>query len=451
MTLRQALGSLEQQGWIERRRGRSGGNFIREPRIEVDLTGLPGFTEQMRRANVRAGARVVRAGLVDADADVAEGLEAVSGRSRCIEIVRVRSARRQPLALEETYLPAHLFPGLLDHKLTGSLYELMRSAYDLAPDRAVEWLEPEIASARARGAARGRARDGTDAGDPQGVHRSGGRGRVRPRPLPTGPHPHQPADRQWVTRATELRVDLSMTSRPLTRASIGSAHDGPGRTARPGPCACRQTSRIEDLSGGLTNRNLKVTTPDGVFVARLQPAATRVLLDIDREAEAFNTRAAETAGVGAPYVDFRPDLGLLVIGFIEGRTFTDDDLRTPGDAAPGGDRLHARCTPDRASRTTSTCSSASRPICAPASSAASRSPTDYADFAPDFARIQAALAVNPVETVPCNNDLLAGNIVDDGTRLWLIDYEYSGNNDPYFELGNCWTECGLDDDHLPSW
>jgi GntR family transcriptional regulator len=146
MTLRQALGSLEQQGWIERRRGRSGGNFIREPRIAVDLTGLPGFTEQMRRANVRAGARVVRARLLDADADVAEGLEVPRGQ-QVIEIVRVRSARRQPLALEETYLPAHLFPNLLHHKLTGSLYELMRSGYDLAPAHAVEWLEPEISTA----------------------------------------------------------------------------------------------------------------------------------------------------------------------------------------------------------------------------------------------------------------------------------------------------------------
>ena len=59
MTLRQALGSLEVKGLLERRRGRAGGNFIREQQIECDLTGLPGFTEQMRRANVRAGARVV--------------------------------------------------------------------------------------------------------------------------------------------------------------------------------------------------------------------------------------------------------------------------------------------------------------------------------------------------------------------------------------------------------
>ncbi|WP_290512332.1 GntR family transcriptional regulator [Aeromicrobium sp.] len=146
MTLRQALGSLEAQGWIERKRGRSGGNFIREPKVAVDLSGLPGFTEQMRRANVRAGARIIRAGLVEASADITEALE-LGSRKDVFEVVRVRSARRQPLALEETYLPAHLFPGLLDRRLTGSLYGLMRQHYDLAPHHAQEWLEPEICSA----------------------------------------------------------------------------------------------------------------------------------------------------------------------------------------------------------------------------------------------------------------------------------------------------------------
>ena len=50
--------------------------------------------------------------------------------------------------------------------------------------------------------------------------------------------------------------------------------------------------------------------------------------------------------------------------------------------------------------------------------------------------------------MPCNNDLLAGNFIDDGEKVWLIDYEYSGNNDPCFELGNTWTECKLDPEHL---
>ena len=45
--------------------------------------------------------------------------------------------------------------------------------------------------------------------------------------------------------------------------------------------------------------------------------------------------------------------------------------------------------------------------------------------------------------MPCNNDLLAGNFIDDGGKIWLIDYEYSGNNDPCFELGNIWSEANL--------
>ena len=45
--------------------------------------------------------------------------------------------------------------------------------------------------------------------------------------------------------------------------------------------------------------------------------------------------------------------------------------------------------------------------------------------------------------MPCNNDLLAENFIDDGERLRLIDYEYSGNNEASFELGNIWSESGL--------
>ena len=59
-------------------------------------------------------------------------------------------------------------------------------------------------------------------------------------------------------------------------------------------------------------------------------------------------------------------------------------------------------------------------------------------------RIRGALAVRAEPTVACNNDLLAGNFIDDGDAVRLIDYEYSGNNDACFELGNIWSECHLD-------
>ena len=73
-----------------------------------------------------------------------------------------------------------------------------------------------------------------------------------------------------------------------------------------------------------------------------------------------------------------------------------------------------------------------------------RIPTGYRDTRPKVRLIEAALAARPIETVPCHNDLLAENYLDDGSRLWIIDYEYSGNNDPTFELGNTAQELGFD-------
>jgi GntR family transcriptional regulator len=145
MTLRQALAALARRGYVLRKRGRSGGTFVARPRIECDLTGLPGFTEQMRRAQLRAGARVVGAQVINPPQEVIRALHLGRGHDKAYRVVRVRSADREPLALETTFLPASLFPGLLDRRLTGSLYSLMSEDYDLAPHTAHEWLEPVVA------------------------------------------------------------------------------------------------------------------------------------------------------------------------------------------------------------------------------------------------------------------------------------------------------------------
>jgi thiamine kinase-like enzyme len=77
-----------------------------------------------------------------------------------------------------------------------------------------------------------------------------------------------------------------------------------------------------------------------------------------------------------------------------------------------------------------------------------RLPDRYLELLPHADRIAAALAVQKGPTVPCNNDLLAANFIDDGTRLWVIDYEYGGNGDRAFELGNIWQESDLSLDQL---
>jgi thiamine kinase-like enzyme len=80
-----------------------------------------------------------------------------------------------------------------------------------------------------------------------------------------------------------------------------------------------------------------------------------------------------------------------------------------------------------------------------------RLPAGYADHAAAWDDVRRALAAAPRPTVPCNNDLLAANFIDDGRRVWLIDYEYSGNNDVCFELGNTTTECRFTEEQVDAW
>ncbi|MGX7679032.1 GntR family transcriptional regulator [Jatrophihabitans sp. DSM 45814] len=141
MTLRQALAGLQQRGVIDRVPGRSGGTFVVEPKIECDLTGLTGFTEQLRRANLEARAEVVSALTQSASRAVARAL-GITRDDLVHEIVRVRSADGQPLALERSYFPAAVFTDLLRHDLTGSLYRLLTTEYNQEPLTATEYLEP---------------------------------------------------------------------------------------------------------------------------------------------------------------------------------------------------------------------------------------------------------------------------------------------------------------------
>ena len=203
---------------------------------------------------------------------------------------------------------------------------------------------------------------------------------------------------------------------------------------------------VEELPGGLTNVNLKVTCEGRAVVVRIAQAGSE-LLAVDHRIEHLNSLAAAAAGVGAPVVDYLPEAGLMIVGYVEGRTFTNDDLHDSAQlrrvAAAcrqlhGGPRFvndfdmfviqggYLRVVQEHGFRM----------------------PDRYLDFEPHVERIRAAFAVRPEPSVPCNNDLLAGNFIDDGSKLWLIDYEYSGNNDACFELGNIWSEANLSLDQL---
>jgi GntR family transcriptional regulator len=138
MTLRQALGALEQRGRLVRSKGRYGGTFVAEPKVE--LAGTAGLSSQLRGLGIAAGARLLSALERAAEPDEAE----LGAQVYAIE--RVRLANGEPVALERGAYPVDAFPGLLDGPLDGSLYDLIRTRYEDVPVRAVERLEPGIAT-----------------------------------------------------------------------------------------------------------------------------------------------------------------------------------------------------------------------------------------------------------------------------------------------------------------
>ncbi|HJS25556.1 MAG TPA: choline kinase family protein [Actinomycetota bacterium] len=199
---------------------------------------------------------------------------------------------------------------------------------------------------------------------------------------------------------------------------------------------------VSELSGGLTNTNYVVTAGDDRYVVRI-PGRSTELLAVDRGNERHNAEAAATTGVAPRIVEYLEDWNVMVLEFIDGKTMSGDRLRAPGQArrvAESLRRLHAgprfrddfdmfRLT-DRYLRV---CDMRDVPI-----------PVGFRDRLGQVAEIERAFDANPVPSVPCHNDLLAENYIDDGRQLWIVDFEYSGNNDPCFELGDTAQESEFD-------
>ncbi len=204
-----------------------------------------------------------------------------------------------------------------------------------------------------------------------------------------------------------------------------------------------RTVTAERVPAGLTNTNWRVVVDETPFFVRI-PGADTELLAVDRGNEIQNTIAAAEAGVAPRVVQTVPEWDVFVLEWLDARTMSNETLRAdgmPSRIAAVLRQLHAgpRFRDDFdmfrvAERYVSLVDERSIRI-----------PTGYREHLALIPRIEAALGVHPPTTVPCHNDLLAENYLDDGERLWLVDWEYSGNNDPAFELGNTAQELGFDD------
>ena len=193
---------------------------------------------------------------------------------------------------------------------------------------------------------------------------------------------------------------------------------------------------LSALSGGITNRNflVEVEGDSQRYVIRLAGNDTH-LLGISREVEQAATVAAAGVGVGPEVTAFIRPEGLLVTRFIVGSPVTDEAVHRPetirrvadsirrfhqGPAIPG---LFIPLRIVEAYRALAGARGVPIPI-------------EYGLATAVGRRIELALLSNPLELRPCHNDLLNANFIDDGQRIRIVDWEYAGMGDPFFDLGN---------------
>jgi thiamine kinase-like enzyme len=205
-----------------------------------------------------------------------------------------------------------------------------------------------------------------------------------------------------------------------------------------------QEPKVSQLSGGLTNENYLVEVGGERYVMRI-PGQSTELLSIDRANEVFNTKAAATTGIGPRVLEHIAALDGLVLEFIPGATMSAAKLQSKEMAsrmAASYRRLHGAPPFLKDFNMFRLIEEYLRIV----DEHGVTIPPGYRDRLPMIARIEEAVESGALPSMPCHNDLLCENFIDDGTDLRIVDYELSGNNDPCFDLGNTAQEAEFDQD-----
>jgi thiamine kinase-like enzyme len=198
---------------------------------------------------------------------------------------------------------------------------------------------------------------------------------------------------------------------------------------------------ITPIEAGRTNRNYRVEVGSATFFLRLSHEDT-ALLGIDRVAEYEAALAAAASGVGPEVVAHLPEHGCLITAWVAGEPLAEGDMEQESvlaDVARVVSTIHAGpalpATFD-----------AFRIVEAYRRVSVERGvpiPEAYGPAHAHAERIEAAFARAPVPARPCHNDLLSDNFLKGTDGFWLVDYEYSGMGDPFFDLGNLSINNGL--------
>ncbi|MEX2647884.1 MAG: choline/ethanolamine kinase family protein [Alphaproteobacteria bacterium] len=202
---------------------------------------------------------------------------------------------------------------------------------------------------------------------------------------------------------------------------------------------------IERL-GGLTNLVFRVQAGDAVYCLRVPGKGTEGY--IDRKVELVNARAAAAAGVSPEVLHFGDD-GIMVTRFLgDGVTMSPEVLRArpgaPARAARAFRRLHRS---GQAFAFRFELFAMIDGYLAHLDKLGATLPEGYHETVAEARAVREALAARQLPLAPCHCDPLCENLLDDGRRIWLVDWEYSGVNDPMWDLGDLSVEAGFGPEH----
>jgi len=206
----------------------------------------------------------------------------------------------------------------------------------------------------------------------------------------------------------------------------------------------QETVKIERLDGALTNVSYKVTVGGVAYALRLAGEGTADF--IDRSAEEHNARAAAAAGVGAEVLYFDARDGTMVTRFVEGVPMNaggevDRDPGAPVRAARALKRVH---TLGRIFRYRFDAFAKIEDYLGLLRGRRTPLPEGYHEAGRKARAVRRALEASPAPLVPCHNDPWPGNLLDADGRIYLLDWEYSGMNDPMWDLADLSVEAGFD-------
>ena len=198
------------------------------------------------------------------------------------------------------------------------------------------------------------------------------------------------------------------------------------------------------LSGGHVNRAYVVQAGETRYVVRI-PGVSSELLAPDRANERHNTVAAAASGVSPRVVEYLDDWQVMVLEYVDGETLTDETIALGDRIRTVASTLRTLHAGPRFQTDFDMFRTAERwlRICDERGIAIPEGLPERMDRVRLAAR---ALAVLAMDSVPSHNDLSSDNIIDDGRRLWLIDFEYSGNNDPCYDIADLASQASLDED-----